>query len=47
MQKRIDAQRYPRIEGVLERMARSGNDGNYRVAVTSLSGAWPAVTRTR
>ncbi len=32
MQRRIDAQRYPRIEGVLEGMARSGDDGNYRVS---------------
>lgn len=32
MQKRIDAQRYPRIEGALEGIARSGDDGSYRVS---------------
>jgi polyisoprenoid-binding protein YceI len=32
MQKRIDAQRYPTITGVLDQMERSGDDGNYRVS---------------
>jgi polyisoprenoid-binding protein YceI len=31
MQKRIDAQRYPTIDGALEKMERSGNDGSYKV----------------
>jgi hypothetical protein len=32
MQKRIDAQRYPTIEGVLDQMDKSGGDGSYRVS---------------
>jgi polyisoprenoid-binding protein YceI len=32
MQKRIDARRFPTIEGVLDRMDRSGEDGSYRVS---------------
>ena len=32
MQKRIDAQRYPRIEGVLETMVRNGSEDSYRVS---------------
>ena len=32
MQRRIDALRYPTIEGVLEEMAPTGNDGSYRVS---------------
>jgi polyisoprenoid-binding protein YceI len=32
MQKRIDARRYPTIEGVLAGMESIGDDGNYRVS---------------
>lgn len=32
MQKRIDAKRYPRIEGVLDAMAGNGKQGRYRVS---------------
>jgi polyisoprenoid-binding protein YceI len=32
MQKRVDAKRYPRIEGVLDAMVGNGNDGSYRVS---------------
>jgi polyisoprenoid-binding protein YceI len=32
MQKRIDAKRYPRIEGVLDAMTGNGSDGSYRVS---------------
>jgi hypothetical protein len=32
MQKRIDARRFPTIEGVLGTIVRSGDDGNYRVS---------------
>jgi hypothetical protein len=31
MQKRIDARRYPTIDGSLEKMEQSSNDGSYRV----------------
>ena len=31
MQKRVDAKRYPRIEGVLDSMVGNGKDGSYRV----------------
>jgi polyisoprenoid-binding protein YceI len=32
LQKRIDAQRYPRIEGVLDQVVANGSDGSYRVS---------------
>jgi polyisoprenoid-binding protein YceI len=32
MQKRIDAQRYPTIVGVLDQMEKSAENGNYRVS---------------
>jgi YceI-like domain len=32
MQKRIDAQRYPRIEGELDQVTRNGADGSYRAS---------------
>lgn len=32
LQKRIDARRYPTINGVLEQMERTGLDGNYQVS---------------
>ena len=32
MQKRVDAKRYPRIEGVLDSMVGDGKDGSYRVS---------------
>jgi len=32
MNKRIDARRFPSIEGVLDEMERDGNDGTYRVS---------------
>jgi len=32
MQKRVDAKRYPRIEGVLDSMEGNGKDGSYRVS---------------
>jgi len=32
MQRRVDAQRYPTIEGVLGQIDRSGDDGSYRVS---------------
>lgn len=32
LQKRVDARRYPTIEGVLDEMDRSGDDGVYRVS---------------
>jgi hypothetical protein len=32
MQKRIDAQRYPRIEGELDQVTRNGSDDSYRVS---------------
>ena len=32
LQKRIDAKRYPRIEGVLDAMAGNGKEGRYRVS---------------
>ncbi len=32
MQKRIDAKRYPQIEGVLDTMVGNGKDGSYRVS---------------
>jgi polyisoprenoid-binding protein YceI len=32
MQRRVDARRYPRIEGVLDSMVNNGNDGSYRVS---------------
>jgi polyisoprenoid-binding protein YceI len=31
MQKRIDAKRYPTIEGAIDKMERAGDDGSYRV----------------
>jgi polyisoprenoid-binding protein YceI len=31
MQKRVDAKRFPRIEGVLDSMVGNGKDGSYRV----------------
>jgi polyisoprenoid-binding protein YceI len=31
MQKRIDAKRYPTIDGALDKMERLGNDGSYKV----------------
>jgi len=32
LQKRIDGRRYPTIEGVLDKMERSGDDGSYDVS---------------
>ena len=41
LQKRIDARRYPTINGVLEQMERGDSNGSYRVSGRwSPSGAW-------
>jgi polyisoprenoid-binding protein YceI len=32
LQRRVDARRFPNIEGVLDQMDRSGDDGTYRVS---------------
>ena len=32
LQKRIDAQRFPTIDGVLDKMERTDSDGTYRVS---------------
>ena len=32
LQKRIDAQKFPRIEGVLDKLVRDDSDGSYRVS---------------
>ena len=32
LQKRIEAQKFPKIEGVLEKMVREDSDGSYRVS---------------
>lgn len=32
LQRRVDARRHPTIEGVLDQMDRSGDDGTYRVS---------------